>query len=466
MATQPRTTSVTTTEEWLQRGITLPHAIALILGYIIGASIFLLIGPLAGSAGPAVYLSYLIAAVPALWVCFYNIQLGAAVPTTGANYVAASRVLSPFAGFVSNWAMLVAAFFGVPVLAWGFGVYLAEFVPTVSPMTGAIGIVVLLGIVNFLGVSVSAWVQSLMVLSFFAALVLFAVGGLPHINPEFQRPLFPNGFGAVIVTAISAYFSYIGFTVITEVAGEIQQPRRNIPRALAISFAVVLLLYMTTTYVFTGVLHWEEAGQSGAALTEAAATFLSPGLVAFIGVAALFAAATTIHGVVMTASRDVLMLGRDGILPAVFGRVHPRFRTPTAGIILLVLISIAGVSMGLTLDHYALLTVLGLMVVHMITATAVFFLPRRHPELWVRAAVQFSPAGRWVTWIGVLVMALFFLVIGAAEAPSGALLFLVLMLFGIGYWYARKAYLAGRGVDLEEQMSKFNAEMEQELSAD
>lgn len=466
MATQPRTTTAATTGEWLERGISLPHAVALILGYVLGASIFLLIGPLAGGAGPALYLSYLIAAVPALWVCFYNIQLGAVMPTTGANYVAASRVLSPFAGFISNWAMLVAAFFGVPVLAWGFGVYLAEFIPAISPMAGAIGIVVLLGIVNLLGISVAAWVQSLMVLSFVAALVMFTVGGLPHINPEFQMPLFPNGFGAVIVTAISAYFSYIGFTVITEVAGEIQQPRRNIPRALAISFAAVLLLYMTTTYVFTGVLHWEEAGQSGAALAEAAATFLSPGLVSFIGVAALFAAATTIHGVLMTASRDVLMLGQDRILPAVFGRVHPRFRTPAAGVILLVVISIAGVSMGFTLDHYALLTVLGLMVVHMITATAVFVLPRRRPELWERASVKFSPAGRWVTWIGVLVMALFFLVIGAAEAPSGALLFVALMLGGIGYWYARKAYLAGRGINLEEQMSTFSAEMEQELSAD
>lgn len=453
-------------ERWLERGITLPHAIGLLLGYIIGASIFVLVGPLAASVGPGLFVSYALAAVPALLVCLYNIQLGAVLPTTGANYVVASRVLSPFAGFLSNWAMLVATFFGVPVLAWGFGIYLAQFVPGIPPMAGAIGIVVVLGTVNVLGVRIAAWVQSLMVLMFVAALALFIVGGLPHIDPALQQPLFPNGFGAVVITAISAYFSYIGFTVITEVAGEIREPRRNIPRALIVSFLIVLLIYTSTSYVFTGVMDWREAGQSAATLTHAAARFLPPGLVTFIGLGALFAAATTIHGVLMTSSRDVLMLGHDGVLPAVFGRVHPRLRTPVAALVLLIAVSCAGVAMGFTLDQYALLTVLGLMVVHIISSTAVFLLPSRRPDLWQRASIQFSTVGRWFTWIGVLAVSIFFLVVGSAEVPSGALLFAALMLAGVVYWYARRAYLAARDINLEARMATFGTQLEQELSVD
>ena len=85
----------------------------------------------------------------------------------------------------------------------------------------------------------------------------------------------------MVATAVTAYFSYVGFTVNTEVSGEMQNPRRNIPRALVISFAFVVLLYVATAYVFTGVMHWQEAGQLGAALAQAAAWFLPPSMVTF-----------------------------------------------------------------------------------------------------------------------------------------------------------------------------------------
>lgn len=466
MSTQPQATTIAATEQWLERGITLPHAVALILGYVIGASIFLLIGPLAGDVGPGLYWVYAMAAVPALFVCLYNIQLGAVMPTTGANYVAATRVLSPFAGFIANWAMMVAAFFGMAVLAYGFGVYLQEFIPSITPLQGAIGVVLLLGAINYIGISAATWVQSLMVLTIVAALAVFAVGGLPHMNPDFHRPLFPNGFGAAVVTAITAYFSYIGFTVITEVSGEIQRPRRNIPLALVISFAAILVLYMGTTYVFTGVVHWEEAAQVGAALPHAAARFLPPAMVGFIALAGLFATATTIHATLLTLSRDLLMLGRDGVLPAVFGRVHPRFHTPGVGIVAVVLVCVLGISLGFTLDEYALLAVLGLMIVHIVTATTVLLLPRRKPQLWQRAPVRYSKAGLWFMWIGAVAIGLFYLLLGLLEAGRLAGLFVGLMAVGGVYWFARKAYLIQRGVDLEERMKSFTDEMKRELAAD
>ena len=384
------------------------------------------------------------------------------MPTTAANYVAASRVLSPFAGFALNWALLVATFFGLPVLAWGFGAYLAELVQGITPAVGAVAILLVLGLVNYLGIRVSAWVQTLMVAVLLAALLVFILGGLPHVDPNLQSPLFPLGFGAVLLTAIPAYFSYIGFTSITEVAGEIQNPRRNIPRTLVVTFAAVLLLYVSTMYVFTGVVDWKLAA-SATELSEAAARFLPPYLVTFIRIGALLAAATTIHAVLLTTCRDIMMLGRDGVFPTLFGRIHPRFGTPHVALGFAVLIAMVGVSMALTLEEYALLTVMGLMVVQTIASVAVFRLPHRYPGWWERSPIKFSRFWRWFTLIGTVVFSLLFLVFGMVRGPRGALLFVGLMLSCVPYWYLRKRFLASHGVDLERQVAAVSGLVAEEI---
>ncbi len=454
------------TEGRMVRGVSLLHAITIILGYVIGASIFLLVGPLAGSAGPCLFLSYIIAAIPVIFVCLYNVQLGAALPVTAANYVVSTKMISPFCGFFVNWAMVVAVFFGVPLLAWGFADYLSFFIPGLPLQPVALGVLALIALVNYLGVKPAVWLQTLMVAIFAAALLIFALGGITHVDPENFNPLFPMGFGAVLITAVSAYFSYIGFTVLTEIAGEIKNPRKNIPIALVVSFIAVLTIYFLVTYVLTGTLHWETAGASKAAITKAAEGFLPSGLVTFIGIAALFASATTINSVILTSSRDIMMLGRDCVFPEIFGRINKKFSTPDVAIGFIFLISAVGVFLAYAIEKYAILAVLGLLVIHLFAATAVFRLPKIRPDLFKRARVQFSPFWRWFTWIGSLVVALFFMIMGMADDVMGAIFFISLMVLGVVYWHLRKRYLLKKGVDLEESMKKYTDMLKEELEVE
>ncbi len=454
------------TAERMVRGVSLLHAITIILGYVIGASIFLLVGPLSGMAGPTLYLSYIIAAIPATFVCLYNVQLGSAMPVTAANYVVATKINSPFWGFFLNWAMVVAVFFGVPLLAWGFADYLSFFIPGLPVMPVALAVIALLALVNYFGVKPAAWLQTVMVAIFVVALMIFAFGGIPHINPEYHRPLFPLGFGAVLITAVAAYYSYIGFTVITEIAGEIVNPRKNIPIALVVSILSVLAIYVLVTYVLTGTLYWETAGVSPAAVTEAAQGFLSPGLVTFIGIAALFASATTINAVLLTSSRDVMMLGRDGVFPEVFGRINKKYKTPGASIGFVFLISALGVLLAYAIERYAMLTVFGLIVVHIIAATAVFRLPTIRSDIFERARIRFKPFWRWFTWIGSLLVASFFMIIGLVEDTQGWLLFISLLVLGVAYWYFRKWYLTNKGINLEEGMKEYSDMLKEELEVE
>ena len=161
----------------LERTISLPGAVSTLIGYVVGASIFVLVGPLAGDAGPALWLAYLMAAIPAVFVCFTSAQMASILPVTGANYVAASRTLSPFWGFMMVWTVVVTTAVGQALLAYGFAEYLSYLVGDINIMLTALAIVLVFGVLNYVGVKLSVAVQLIMVVEFILALLIFGIGG-------------------------------------------------------------------------------------------------------------------------------------------------------------------------------------------------------------------------------------------------------------------------------------------------
>ena len=111
----------------LERKISLSGAVFLLIGNIVGASIFILPGQLAGIAGPAVFIAYLIASVPAIANCLIAAQVGSILPVSAAGYVFSSVVLHPFLGFLKEWTGALGLIIGVPILAYGFADYMAFF---------------------------------------------------------------------------------------------------------------------------------------------------------------------------------------------------------------------------------------------------------------------------------------------------------------------------------------------------
>lgn len=446
-----------------QRQVSLIGAISILVGFVVGASIFVLVGPLAGQAGPGLPLAYAIACIPAVFACLYNIQLAGALPTTGANYVAGTRLISPAAGFVTTWMILIGACFGVPLLAVGFAAYLAQLVPGTPITLTAIAVVVLLGIANLLGLRFAAVVQAIMVALFMLALVIYIAGGVPNIDTARYSPLLPNGATGVLLAAVAAYYSFTGFTVITEVAGEVRNARRNVPLAIIISFFLVLIIYVGVTGVLTGTMSWQAAGESPAAVAESAATFFPDAVVTFITFGGLFASATTINAVLASLSRDILQLGRDGVFPAWFGRTHSKFDSPYGGILTLTGVSVVGVLLAFGIEQYALITVFAFLVIHLITATAVLRLPKLRPDLWQLSPFQFSPFWRWFTFLGMVITALLIIGFASYSDPVTGLVFLLCSALAIPYWMVRRRVLLKDGIDLDHSMRQFTADMTAEL---
>jgi len=198
----------------LTRTVSLPSAVFFIIGYVVGATIFILPGSLAADAGPAVFVAYALAGVPAIFAGFVMAQIGSALPVSGANYVLIREVLSPYLGFLYQWIMVSMAAVAIPLIAFGFADYLGYFLPGMDDRVVAATLTILFVILNGFGMTVVATVQNLMVIVFLIALVVFGIGGVSAGDASLLQPLFPRGYPALTIAAITASFSYAGVYVI------------------------------------------------------------------------------------------------------------------------------------------------------------------------------------------------------------------------------------------------------------
>jgi APA family basic amino acid/polyamine antiporter len=242
----------------LERGVSLAGAVFTLIGYIVGGSIFILPGALAETAGPGVFVSYLIACLPALFLCFVGAQIGNALPVSGANCIAVTSVLGSMWGFLLVWMLLATMIFAIAPLAYGFADYLAVYLPALAGARTLVALICVLAffVINLMGVTAAVSVQAAMVVVFMAALGVFGVAGIFASDPANLRPMFPNGLDPVITAAVPAYYSYSGFMMIVSLGGEVRNPRRNLPLTLLIGFFVIAITYTLVSLVVPGVIPW------------------------------------------------------------------------------------------------------------------------------------------------------------------------------------------------------------------
>ncbi len=438
----------------LKRGLGLGGAVSILIGYVIGASIFILIGPIAFKTGPALWVTYLIASLPAIFMCFTAAQIGSTLPVAGANYVLVSRTMGPFWGFMTVWTIMITTLIGIPLIAYGFAEYLGFFIPGLPPMGTAIAVTVLFGIVNIIGISFTGWIQNLMVVLMMVALAIFGVAGLFFVKPENIVPLMPNGFSPVVMAAIPAYFSYVGFMVLAELGEEIRKPSRTIPLAIMISFLAVTVAYLLTTFVLTGILPYGTLGGTKAAVAEAARVFLPYWLVAFISVGAIMAAFTTVNGILATSPRELFALARDGVMPGWLAATSKAFKTPWVSISVVTLLGVVGILLGQSIEKYAFITVMGVMVFSLLIGIASLRIKKKLPDHYKRAAFKLKGFWYWFFPIGVLFFALVYVLLGFVEDPLSVGIFMGAVVLGAILFLERRWRLKKAGVDMVDVFGK------------
>ena len=326
----------------LQRSLRLPHATAMVIGTIIGASIFVQPSEMTGAVPsiPGVLAAWAVAGLLTIAGALICAELASAFPRTGGVYVFLSETLSPSVGFLWAWAMFWSMHTGIiAAIAVIFARYLGYFVP-LSPegLRGtAVAAIVALSAINYVGVRHGSRLQAAFTLGKLIAIVLMIVLGfllgahLPHFAGSREAPDLLRHFPSAVAAGL---FAFGGWHMVTYVAGETVEARSTIPRALAIGTAIVTACYVALNVVYLYVLPLDAVMASTRVAADAADAVFGSGGGAMMSALVVFSTFGALSGIVLVGPRVYFSMAGDNRWLSWLGAVHPRFSTPYRAVVL------------------------------------------------------------------------------------------------------------------------------------
>ncbi len=332
----------------LKRELGLFSAALVVVGGIIGSGIFFTPAATAAAlpSAPWVLFVWALGGLVALAGALTYAELGAMLPEAGGAYVYIREAFGPLPAFLSAWmnAGLISSG-AIAAVAMGFAGYLARFVPLGAvggPMGAAAITIVALAATNVLGIRPGVAVQNVLTIAKIAALAGLVVGGLVVVGggahvaaPAAATPAAPSlarGFAAAFVAVL---FTVGGWQQMNMIAGEIRDPARNIPRALAIGIGIVIAVYLGVTGTYLGALGRDGLATSAAPAADTAARIGGAAAATAITVAAMLSILGFVNVALLTNARVVFALGADVPVLRAAGRVHARFGSPWVALVML-----------------------------------------------------------------------------------------------------------------------------------
>jgi APA family basic amino acid/polyamine antiporter len=382
----------------LKRSLNKWHLTALGVGATIGAGIFATTGTaIAGDsarlgAGPAIIFSFLLTAAACGFAALCYAEFAAMVPVSGSAYTYAYASLGEFIAWIIGWDLIVEyavgnigvaigwsgyfrellSHFGLDLPAWlatdfrsahdaakavasgaadPVSTYLASALMSAPHLFGvpiianlpAFLVVVLITVILVIGIRESANSNNAMVLLKIGIILFFIAVGLLFLKPlNWNNPatggFAPNGFAGISAAAAIIFFSYIGFDAVSTAAEEARNPAKDMPFGIIASLAITTVLYIALSIVMTGLAPWQQLGTPEPMITalqfaEGPATILRASRF-IIAIGAVVAMGSVLLVFQLGQPRIFMSMSRDGLLPPVFCKVHPRFKTPYVGTIL------------------------------------------------------------------------------------------------------------------------------------
>jgi amino acid transporter len=346
----------------LRRSLSLPVLVLYGLGTTVGAGIYALTGKVAGQAGMLTPLSFALASALAAFTAFSFAELGGRLPRSAGEAVYVREGLhAPVLGLIVGLLVVLSGSVSAATISNGFAGYLGELLP-VSRAPAAVGIVIAMGLLTAWGVRESVGVAAVITLVEVAGLLVVIGAASDHLLelPSRLHELTPGraGWPGVFSASLLAFYAFLGFEDMVNVAEEVKDVRRTLPRAILWTLALTVVLYLALSITCVLVVPPEELGGSEAplALVLERATGRAPVGISLVALLAMMNGALV---QVIMASRVLYGLSRDGQILAAFGRVHPRTRTPllaTAAVTALVAVLAAAFELAALAEAAALVT--------------------------------------------------------------------------------------------------------------
>lgn len=321
------------------------------VGVIVGAGVFVLVGEVAAGAGAGAWLAFLGAALAALPTGLAYAELASRYPESAGEAVFAGRAFGrDEVSFLVGFVVVASGATSVAAVAHGFAGYLGALVGESWPRIAIVlAFLSVLSVFNARGIRESTWLNVVCTIASVLGLSVLVIGGIARVGgavPEVVAASGHVGPSALLGTIALAFYAFIGFEDLCNVAEETRTPSRSIPRAILFSLAIATLLYVSVAITAVAVVPAAELAADPAPLALVAGR-LFPGLwTGWLSIVALLAVTNTaLFNLVMT-SRVLYGMARQGMLPRVLGRVDPRRKTPQLAVALAFLITVALAATG------------------------------------------------------------------------------------------------------------------------
>ncbi|HQV71961.1 MAG: amino acid permease [Xanthomonadales bacterium] len=393
---------------------------ALGIGAVIGGGIFVITGVAAAEhAGPAIVLSFIFAAICCTFCALAYAEFAAMVPVSGSAYSYAYATLGELAAWFIGWMLVLEYGVSASAVAVSWTGYFLSFLkhfdivlPAAlvnAPLdaqlnpTGAIAnvpaamLVLLLTWLCYVGIRKSAGANMAMVILKTALIVLVIVAGSFYVDTSNWHPFIPEnvapgkyGWEGVLRGASMVFFAYIGFEAVSVAAQESHNPSRNLPIGMLASLAICTVLYIGMALVMTGLTPYTELGTAEPVVTAVASHPQLAWLRVIVEIGALIGLASVVLVMVIGQPRIFMIMGRDGLLPPVFTRIHPKHRTPHVNTVITG-IGIALLAAIFPLDVLGDLTSMGTLIAFGAVCGGVLILRRTQPDLPRPFRIKFAP---------------------------------------------------------------------------
>jgi APA family basic amino acid/polyamine antiporter len=402
-------------DKGLKRTLGPMNLVALGIGAIIGAGLFVRTAQAAGeAAGPAVLISFVVAAIGCAFAGLCYAEFASMIPVAGSAYTYAYVTMGEFMAWVIGWALVLEYALASATVAISWSEYLnnllggaipyeychSPFEVSAAGVSGIINlpalfILVVLTAILIRGTQESAIVNAIIVFVKVAIVLLFIAIGWQFIDPANHTPFFIpadtpgheafrlHGWGGVLGGASIVFFAFIGFDAVSTAAQEAKNPKRDMPIGILGSLVICTVLYILFSYVLTGVAPWQEFKVAGkeASVAYAIQNYM-PGydwLATLITVAILAGFSSVILVMLLGQSRVFYSMAKDGLMPKVFAELHPKYRTPwKSNMILFVFVGLFGGF--IPVDVAGDLTSFGTLFAFVLVCAGVWVMRVKNPE--------------------------------------------------------------------------------------
>nr|WP_308635045.1 amino acid permease [Massilia brevitalea] len=370
------------------------------IGAIVGTGIFVLTGTGAVTAGPALSLSFIIAAIACGFAALCYAEFASSVPVAGSIYTYSYVTLGEIVAWMIGWDLLLEYGLATSTVAvgWsgyfqsllkGIGIVLPEAlraapgaIPGVNTLFNlpAFLIMLVLTFMLSLGVRESARVNNIMVLIKTGVVLLFIFVGVSYVKPDNWQPFMPFGMGSVMSAAALVFFAFIGFDAVTSAAEEVKNPAKDLPIGIIGSLVICTILYVVVAAIMTGIVPYMNFKGVDHPVSLALQYAGQDWVAGFVDLAAILGMSTVILVMAYGQTRILYAMSRDGLLPKKLSEVHPKYGTPyfatwMVGIIFGLIAAV--VPLGVLAE----LVNIGTLAAFSLVSLAVIILRKKRPDL-------------------------------------------------------------------------------------